>query len=205
MNHLAVKNLAELAKECEIKLIHISTDYVFDGKNHQPYTEEDEVCPISVYGQTKLAGENSIIDVNPNNSLIIRTSWVWSLFGNNFVKTMLRLGKERNNLSVVTDQIGSPTYAGDLAKAILSIIPQLKNKDVDVFHYTNEGVCSWYDFTKAIFEIQKLNVEVKSILTKDYPTPAKRPFYSVLNKQKIKEKYSIEIPYWRDSLSIIKE
>lgn len=204
VNHLAVKNLAEISKKYRIKLIHISTDYVFNGENYQPYTEDDKVNPVSVYGQTKLAGENALIEINPENSVIIRTSWVWSTFGNNFVKTMLRLGKERKTLSVVSDQVGSPTYAGDLAKAILAIIPQLKLNKVEVYHYTNEGVCSWYDFAKAVFEEQQLKVEVKSILTKDYPTPAKRPFYSVLNKQKIKERYNVEIPYWKDSLSILK-
>lgn len=203
VNHLAVQNMAELAKFNQIKLIHISTDYVFNGENYQPYTEDDKVNPVSVYGQTKLAGENALMEINPENSVVIRTSWVWSTFGSNFVKTMLRLAESRSELSVVSDQIGSPTFAGDLAKTILAIVPKLKTKSTEVLHFTNEGVCSWFDFSKAIFEIYQLDVEVKPIATKDYPTPAKRPFYSVLNKQKIKEMYDVEIPYWRDSLSIL--
>lgn len=200
INHLAVKNFAELAKEYNIKLVHVSTDYVFDGTNHKPYAETDAPNPQSVYGITKLAGEQAMQTINPSNAIIIRTSWVYSSYGNNFVKTMLRLGKERDELSVVADQIGSPTYAGDLARAILEILPQIKNETVELFHYSNEGVCSWYDFAKAIFEIERLIIKVKPIESVQYPTPAKRPFYSVLNKTKIKEVFQVEIPFWKESL-----
>jgi dTDP-4-dehydrorhamnose reductase len=200
INHLAVANFAKLAKDKNIKLVHISTDYVFDGTNYQPYIESDIPNPKSVYGKTKLEGELAMQEINPNNSIIIRTSWVYSKFGNNFVKTMLRLGKEHQNLNVVADQIGTPTNAADLAKAILDILPKINNTNLELFHYSNEGVCSWYDFAKAIFQIEGLIVRLTPIETKDYPTPAERPFYSVLNKQKIKESYKLVIPYWKDSL-----
>jgi dTDP-4-dehydrorhamnose reductase len=173
---------------------------VFDGKNYKPYVETDTPSPRSVYGQTKLDGELAMQHINPENSIIIRTSWVYSKFGNNFVKTMLRLAETRNEISVVADQIGSPTNAGDLAKAILKILPKIKNETVEVFHYSNEGVCSWYDFAKAIFEIKKIDVILNPIESIQFPTPAKRPYYSMLNKKKIKEKYSLFIPYWRESL-----
>ncbi len=200
INHLAVKNFASIAKEKNIKLIHISTDYVFDGTNYIPYIETDTPNPQSVYGATKLAGENSLKEINPSNSIIIRTSWVYSKYGNNFVKTMLRLAKERNELSVVIDQIGSPTYARDLAQTILEIIEKIKNRKVEIFHYSNLGVCSWYDFARAIFEINDIKLELSSIETSNYPTSAKRPNYSVLNKTKIKNNFNIEIPNWQDSL-----
>lgn len=200
INHLAVANFAQIARDKNIQLVHISTDYVFDGTSHKPYTETVTPNPRSVYGKTKLDGELAMQKINPENSIIIRTSWVYSKFGNNFVKTMLRLGKEHKKLSVVADQIGTPTNAADLAKAILIILPKINNKTVDLFHYSNEGICSWYDFAKAIFEIGGLTLSVSPIETKDYPTPAKRPCYSVLNKRKIKEVYHIDIPYWKDSL-----
>lgn len=200
INHLAVKNFAELAKERGIQLVHVSTDYVFDGTSHTPYVESQETNPKSVYGKTKLDAELAIEEINPGNSIIIRTSWVYSSYGNNFVKTMLRLGKERDELGVIFDQIGTPTYAKDLARVILKIIPKLDNNDIEVFHFSNEGVCSWFDFAKAIFDIAKLNVKVNPIETNQYPTPAERPSYSLLNKSKIKNKFEIEIPYWRDSL-----
>jgi dTDP-4-dehydrorhamnose reductase len=200
INHLAVANFAQIAKENNIKLIHISTDYVFDGTAHKPYTETDTPNPQSVYGATKLAGEIAMQQINPANSIIMRTSWVYSSYGNNFVKTMLRLGKERDEISVVADQIGTPTNAGDLAQAILTIVSEIKNTTVELFHYSNEGVCSWYDFAKTIFEIKNLTVKVNPIETSQYPTPAERPFYSVLNKASIKEKYQVEIPYWKDAL-----
>jgi len=202
INHLAVANFAQIAKDKNIKLIHISTDYVFDGTNHKPYIETDIPNPQSVYGKTKLDGELVMQQINPANSIIIRTSWVYSKFGNNFVKTMLRLAETRDELSVVADQIGSPTNAADLAEAILNILPQVSNETVEVFHYSNEGVCSWYDFAKAIFEIVNTKVKVNAIESAQYSTPAKRPFYSVLNKRKIKAGYQIETPYWRESLYI---
>jgi dTDP-4-dehydrorhamnose reductase len=201
INHLAVNNFAKIAKEKNLKMIHISTDYVFDGQDYKPYVESDTVNPQSVYGETKLAGENSMLKINPKNSIIIRTSWVYSSYGNNFVKTMLSLGSEREELSVIFDQVGTPTYARDLAVVILEVLPQLDNNEVEVFHFSNEGVCSWYDFAKAIFEIKDLPVKVNPIQTFQYPTPAKRPFYSVLNKSKIKDKYKVDIPYWKESLT----
>ncbi|MFD1294194.1 dTDP-4-dehydrorhamnose reductase [Lutibacter holmesii] len=197
INHLAVANFAQLAKEHHIKLIHISTDYVFDGTNHKPYVESDVPNPQSVYGKTKLAGEQAMQTINPANSIIIRTSWVYSRFGNNFVKTMLSLGKERDTLNVVADQIGTPTNAADLAQAIVTIMPKIENTIVELFHYSNEGICSWFDFAQAIFEIEGIAIKVNPIESSQYPTPAKRPFYSVLNKKSIKEKYLLEIPYWK--------
>ncbi|MDC1505113.1 dTDP-4-dehydrorhamnose reductase [Winogradskyella sp.] len=200
INHLAVANFAQIAKNKNIKLIHISTDYVFDGTNHKPYTEIDTPNPKSVYGQTKLDGELAMQQINPTNSIIIRTSWVYSKFGNNFVKTMLRLAESRDEISVVADQIGTPTNAADLAEAILNILLKISNETVELFHYSNEGVCSWYDFAKAIFEIKEISIKVNPIENTQYPTPAERPYYSVLNKSKIKEVYGIEIPYWKKSL-----
>jgi dTDP-4-dehydrorhamnose reductase len=200
INHLAVRNFAEIARTHNSKLIQISTDYVFDGTNHRPYIEKDQPNPQSVYGKTKLDGEEAIKKINPENSIIIRTSWVYSSYGNNFVKTMLRLGKERDELGIIFDQVGTPTYAKDLAKYILDIVPQLKSKSVDVYHYSNEGVCSWYDFAKAIFQLSGISVNVKPIQTFQHPTPAQRPSYSCMNKSKIKEQFNIEVPYWKDSL-----
>ena len=200
VNRKAVKKLSIIAKELDIKLIHISTDYVFDGKNFKPYVEEFQTNPQSVYGKTKLDGENEIRDINPLNSIIIRTSWVYSYYGNNFVKTMLRLGKEKEELGVIFDQIGTPTYAKDLAKTILDIIPQIENSKVEIYNYSNEGVLSWYDFAKEIMKMAKLNCKIKAIETYQYPTPAKRPHFSLLNKSKIKSKFNLEIPYWKDGL-----
>lgn len=203
INATASKYLAEIAKECNCKFVHVSTDYVFDGTNYKPYVETDIPNPASIYGKTKLQGEIFIQEINPKNTIIIRTSWVYSSFGNNFVKTMIRLANERDSINVIDDQIGTPTYAADLAKAILTILPEISNDKVDFFHFSNEGACTWYDFAKAIFEIKKLNCKVNPIPTKMYPTPAKRPNYSLLSKSKIKETFKIEIPYWRDSLGIL--
>ena len=200
VNRKAVKKLSIIAKELDIKLIHISTDYVFDGKNFKPYVEEFQTNPQSVYGKTKLDGENEIRDINPLNSIIIRTSWVYSYYGNNFVKTMLRLGKEKEELGVIFDQIGTPTYAAHLAKTILDIIPQIENSKVEIYNYSNEGVLSWYDFAKEIMKMAKLNCKINPIETYQYPTPAKRPHFSLLNKNKIKSTFNIEIPYWKDGL-----
>lgn len=202
INHLAVKHLAELAKIYNCKFIHISTDYVFDGNNYKPYNETDEPNPQSVYGSTKLAGELALQKINPENTIIIRTSWVYSSYGNNFVKTMLKLGKERDFLNVIHDQIGTPTYAADLAKVILEILPNIKNKEVELFHFTNEGVCSWFDFAKAIFESANVNCNVIPISTAQYHSIATRPAYSIMDKTKIKETFNVIIPYWRDSLSV---
>ena len=200
VNRKAVKKLSIVAKELNIKLIHISTDYVFDGKNFKPYVEEFQTNPQSVYGKTKLDGENEIRDINPLNSIIIRTSWVYSYYGNNFVKTMLRLGKEKEELGVIFDQVGTPTYAKDLAITILNIVPQIENSKVEIYNYSNEGVLSWYDFAKEIMKMAKLNCKINPIETYQYPTPAKRPHFSLLNKSKIKSKFNLEIPYWKDGL-----
>ena len=200
INRKAVKKLSIVAKELNIKLIHISTDYVFDGKNFKPYCEEFQTNPQSIYGKTKLDGENEMRDINPINSIIIRTSWVYSFYGNNFVKTMLRLGKEKEELGVIFDQIGTPTYAKDLAKIILDIIPNVNNNKVEILNFSNEGVLSWYDFAKEIMKMAKLNCKINPIETYQYPTPAKRPHFSLLNKSKIKSRFNIEISYWKDSL-----
>ncbi len=200
INHLAVENFARLAKEKGIGLIHVSTDYVFDGNARQPYKETDTPNPQSVYGATKLAGEKAMQKMNPANSAILRTSWVYSSYGSNFVKTMLRLGKERNELRIISDQLGSPTYAQDLARTILEILPKIKNDEVAIYHYSNRGSCSWYDFARAIFAISQIPVKVIPIKTSEYNTVAKRPPYSILDKTKIKEEYQLEIPHWKDSL-----
>ena len=200
INHLAVKYLAQIAKEKQIKLIHISTDYVFDGKNYKPFIETDSTNPQGVYGKSKLDGEEALKDVNPKNSIIIRTSWVYSSFGANFVKTMLRLGKERESLGVIYDQVGTPTYARDLARAILDILPKIQNKSTQIYHYSNEGVLSWYDFAREIMRMAKIDCVVNPIESSQYPTPASRPHYSLLNKSKIKEEFNITIPFWKDSL-----
>lgn len=200
INHLAVVNMARIAKNYNIKLIHISTDYVFNGENFRPYIETDITNPQGIYGATKLASEKAIQSINPKSAIIIRTSWVYSYYGTNFVKTMIHLGSERESLGVIFDQVGTPTYARDLASAILQILPKLNNQDVEVYNYSNEGVASWYDFAREIIRIAKLNCQVNPIETVDYPTPAKRPHYSVLNKNKIKQDFDIKIPYWKDSL-----
>ncbi len=204
INHLAVKQLAEIAKYQNTKLIHISTDYVFNGQQYRPYIENDDVEPQSVYGQSKLKGEQALLTILANNGLIIRTSWVYSAYGNNFVKTMLRLGQERDSLNVIFDQVGTPTYAHDLAEAIMAIVnTETFNQQkvaTEIYHYSNEGVCSWYDFAKTIFELSNIDCNVSPIETKDYPTPATRPHYSLLNKAKIKQQYAITIPYWKDAL-----
>ena len=200
INRKAVKKLALVSQELNIKLIHISTDYVFDGKNFKPYCEEFQTNPQSIYGKTKLDGENEMRDINPKNSIIIRTSWIYSYYGNNFVKTMLRLGKEKEELGVIFDQVGTPTYAAHLAKTILDIVPQIENSKVEIYNYSNEGVLSWYDFAKEIMKMAKLNCKINPIETYQYPTPAKRPHFSLLNKNKIKSTFNIEIPYWKDGL-----
>lgn len=181
------------------KVIHISTDYVFDGKNYQPYLPEDGTNPISVYGKTKRAGELAVLD-NAKVAVIIRTAWLYSAHGNNFAKTMRRLGAEKDSLNVVVDQIGSPTFAGDLAKAIVAILPQMNESNKGIYHYTNEGVCSWYDFATEIMSLSGLSCKVNPIPSSAYPTKATRPFYSVLSKEKIKNVFNIEIPYWKESL-----
>ena len=203
VNANGVLNLVNALEKVDGKLIHISTDYVFDGNNFLPYKESDPVSPIGVYGKTKRAGELVILN-SSIDALVIRTSWLYSAFGNNFVKTMLKLGHERDELGVIFDQVGTPTYACDLAKTCLDILLDKSSENISVkgkiYHYSNEGVTSWYDFAKAIMELGSIDCKVRPIETKDYPTPAKRPHFSVLNKTKIKKDFNIEIPYWRDSL-----
>ncbi|OAV72801.1 dTDP-4-dehydrorhamnose reductase [Bacteroidales bacterium Barb6] len=200
INSEAVRNLSEAAAENHCKLIHISTDYVFDGTNCRPYTETDPACPASAYGRTKLSGEAALQD--NAEAVIIRTSWLYSETGNNFVRTMLRLGKERDELRVVFDQTGTPTYAGDLAKAVFAILLSVEtgNFKPGIYHYSNEGVCSWYDFALKIMNLANLPCQILPVETKDYPTSAARPPYSVLNKTKIKDAYHLTIPHWEESL-----
>lgn len=200
VNVEGAKNIAKGCALRDIPLIHLSTDYVYHNTQNTPFKEGDPTNPQGVYAQTKLEGDEVAIKTNPQ-TIILRTSWVYSTFGHNFVKTMLRLGQERDKLTVIFDQIGTPTYARDIANAILNIIPKM-NKETKwgVYHFSNEGVTSWYDFAKAIFEITDIDCVVQPIETKDYPTPAKRPPFSVLNKGKIKSEFGIEIPHWRDSL-----
>lgn len=203
LNSFAVCVLGEAAREAGAKMIHVSTDYVFSGTGYRPYKETDGTRPVSVYGRTKLAGEEGLMEVCPD-AVIIRTAWLYSEFGSNFVKTVLRLGKEREELGFVFDQIGTPTYAGDLAAIILSVVTaDEKGAFVPgIYHYSNEGVCSWYDFTVKILQIAGIDCRIRPIETKDYPTKAVRPPYSVLNKSKIKETYKIVIPHWETSLRI---
>lgn len=198
INADAVRNLAEAAVACHAGIIHISTDYVFDGNACVPYKEDMPVCPTNVYGRTKLAGEQVLQQVCPD-AIIVRTAWLYSTFCNNFVKTMLRLGTERDTLNVIFDQVGSPTYAADLAKAIFAII-EAPEKVPGIYHFTNEGVCSWYDFTVSIHRIAGITCKVVPIESDAYPVRTPRPHYSVLNKAKIKQTYGIEIPHWEDAL-----
>lgn len=205
INALGAKYLAETCAESGIPLIHFSTDYVYHSRQNTPFQETDPVSPKGVYARTKLAGERAALRANPL-CMVIRTSWVYSEYGQNFVKTMLRLGRERDSISVVVDQIGSPTYAPDLAAAVLEIISLVETGSVSkeaisgIWHYSNEGVCSWYDFASAIFELEKLACKVRPIPSKDFPTPAQRPPFSVLDKSKIKAAFGLEIPHWRESL-----
>ena len=198
VNGHAVGNLAAICKKYFTKLIHISTDYVFDGESETPYIEDDATNPMNTYGASKLLGEQLCIKENAD-AIIIRTSWVYSSFGNNFVKTMLRLMKQRQELNVVADQIGSPTYAADLAKAILALITSGKWES-GIYHYSNQGKISWHQFAQAIKEISGSKAIVHPILTADYPTPAKRPKFSLLNKNKIQTVYELQIPDWKESL-----
>lgn len=203
INCEAVANLAKAAKKHGLTLFHISTDYVFSGDSSKPHEETDTPAPKSVYGSTKLAGERAIQE-SGCRAVVIRTSWLYSEYGNNFVKTMLRLGAERESLRVVCDQIGGPTYAGDLAKVIFLLIEKgLTHSGTDFYHFANEGVCSWFDFSKAIMEIGGLECRVEAILSSDYPAKARRPAFSVFNLSKIKTAIGMEIPYWRNSLILI--
>lgn len=203
VNGEGVKNLVKTLRKVNGKLIHISTDYVFSGESFVPYKESDPVSPIGVYGDTKREGELFVLD-SDIDGIVIRTSWLYSSYGNNFVKTMLKLGEERNELGVIFDQVGTPTYARDLARACLDIFEKQKNSSLahngNIYHFSNEGVTSWYDFAKEIMFLGDIKCKVNPIETKDYPTLAKRPHYSVLNKFNIKNDFNIQIPYWKDSL-----
>lgn len=198
LNNIAPGYLARAAQANGAAMIQVSTDYVFDGTAHIPYTEEEPTCPASVYGSTKLAGEQNVMD-HCEKAMVIRTAWLYSIYGNNFVKTMIRLGQERDSLGVIFDQIGTPTYANDLAQAIFAAI----NKGVvrGIYHFSDEGVCSWYDFTIAIHRLAGIaSCKVKPLHTADYPAKAPRPHYSVLDKTKIKDTFGIEIPHWEERL-----
>jgi len=201
VNATAVGYLAKACKNADATLIHVSTDYVYGGNACTPYNEEHETVGLSVYGRSKIAGEKEALAAP--KSMVIRTSWLYSSVGVNFVKTMLRLGKERETLNVVFDQVGTPTYAADLANAIMKIVTSSEKNGLKtgIFNYSNEGVCSWYDFAHEIMQQAKLNCVVRPIETKDFPTPTARPHYSVMNKARIKTKYGLVIPHWKDALN----
>lgn len=199
LNALAPGCLADAARRNGAQMVHVSTDYVFDGSKCTPYVEDDEPAPVTVYGRTKLEGERAVMELCPD-AMVIRTAWLYSPHGQNFVKTMLRLGRERDRLGVVFDQVGTPTYARDLARAIYAAIEA--GIRPGIYHYTDEGVCSWYDFAVAIHRLAGIDsCRVSPIRTAEYPTPARRPAYSVLDKQKIKDTYGMTIPHWEDSLA----
>ncbi len=202
VNSMAVFNMVQAAEWIGAKFIHISTDYVFDGLKSTPYTEQDDINPLSVYAQSKADGEKYVLKYN--FGMVIRSSWLYSEFGHNFVKTMLRLASERDEISVVYDQVGSPTYALDLARMIMRIIDNHRSQQVlfqpGLYHFSNEGVASWYDFAHSIFEYMDKDIFIKPIRTSEFPRPAQRPAYSVLDKSKLKALYNISIPHWRDSL-----
>jgi dTDP-4-dehydrorhamnose reductase len=204
INVIGAINLAEVCKKFEVVLLHISTDFVFDGNKKTPYKEVDNTNPSGVYGQTKLDGELAIQAIW-HKHYIVRTSWVYSQFGNNFLKTMLRLASERTTLSVVNDQIGTPTNAVDLAETLVAIIiktnQQTANDDFGIYNFSNEGQCSWYEFAKKIFEFNNIQIDLKPIPTTDFPTPAKRPKYSVLDKSKIIDTFGLQIKSWAESLA----
>ena len=200
VNSTAVENLSKVCKNNGTLLFHISTDYVFNGKHFMPYVETDTVSPDSQYGLSKLKGEEAVM-LNCDKAIIVRTSWLYSSHGNNFVKTLIKLGNERDQLSVVSDQVGTPTYAADLAEAIMVMIASFdETKPKEIYHFSNEGAISWYDFGKAIMKLSNIECAINPIDSKDYPSKANRPFYSVLSKSKIKKHYGVNVPYWEDSL-----
>ena len=200
VNSTAVENLSKVCKNNGTLLFHISTDYVFNGKHFMPYVETDTVSPDSQYGLSKLKGEEAVM-LNCDKAIIVRTSWLYSSHGNNFVKTLIKLGNERDQLSVVSDQVGTPTYAADLAEAIMVMIASFdETKPKEIYHFSNEGAISWYDFGKAIMKLSNIECAINPIDSKDYASKANRPFYSVLSKLKIKKHYGVNVPYWEDSL-----
>lgn len=200
INSLGARNLALISQEFQIKLIHISTDYVFDGTNYKPYNEQDFTNPMSVYGKSKLEGEKSVLEL-AHSAYIIRTAWLYSGFGKNFLTNITRLAQERDSLSIVADQIGSPTYAPDLARAILELIPTLQPHNKQILHYSNQGVASWYDFAYEIINLQQIDCKLTPIPTTSYPTPATRPYYSVLDKTLVTSLLQSPIPHWKTSLT----
>jgi dTDP-4-dehydrorhamnose reductase len=206
INHLAVKQLAVIVKQQKAKLIHMSTDYVFDGESDKAYTETDSTGPINIYGKTKLAGEKALQEIMPTNAIIIRTSWVYSEFGNNFVKTVLKLGIERDEISVVNDQIGSPTYATDLAEVILKIVNNKEfnktEQQTEIYHYSNHGQINWYEFAKEIFTLKNIKCNISTATTAQYKTLANRPKNSLLDNDKIQKYFGIRQQFWKDSLKI---
>ena len=206
INHIAVKKIAEIAKSNNIKLIHISTDFVFDGFKHKPYLETDACSPLNIYGKTKLSGENAILSIMKFDAIIIRTSWLYSEYGNNFVDTILKLTQKNNNLNIVFDQIGTPTYAADLAQVILTIIKSEKfnivKQESKIYHYSNEGQCNWYDFAKEIVNISGTQCTLNPIKTEDYPTTAKRPPNTVMSRDKISKEFGLKINSWNEALKI---
>ena len=200
INAEAVKNLAEIAKKHQLKLVHISTDYVFDGAEKRPYVETDFKHPLNVYGSSKANGEEALLKVNPPNAIIIRTSWLYSSFGNNFVKTMVRLLTSKKRITVIADQTGAPTYARDLANVILSILPKIDSSSTEIYNYSNSGSCTWYLFATKIKSLLQSTCQIETTTSEAYKTKAERPKYSVLNTQKIKETFHLEIPLWENSL-----
>lgn len=199
VNGEAVRHLARTCTEQGIRLVHISTDFVFDGSKNRPYTEEDTVAPLGTYGRTKRLGEEAVLG-STHDGVVIRTSWLYSAHGSNFVKTMLRLGRERDELAVIYDQVGSPTWAGDLAVGILRMLPRLENRKPLIYHYADAGVASWYDLAMAALETAGIRVTVHPIRTEQYPTPAQRPAYSVLDTARFRKDFETSIPHWRRSL-----
>ncbi len=200
VNCQAVQHLLSALNPQETVFVHVSTDYVFDGNKNTPYCEEDSVSPLGVYGSSKLAGEKALLDSWTHNAFVFRTSWLYSSFGANFVKTISRLGQERKELSIVADQVGSPTYAEDLARGLLAVLPSLKGSLSQIYHFANSGVCSWYDIAVQVIQELGLDCKVTPISSQDYPTRAHRPHYSVLWNEKFRKSFQLEIPYWRDSL-----
>ena len=204
INHLAVKRIAEISKKNQIKLIHLSSDFVFDGSKNEPYNENDNAFPINIYGKSKYAGEQAILEVMKTNAIILRTSWMYSEYGNNFVDTILRLSRKNDTLNVVTDQIGNPTYARDLSQLIMKIIMSDKINSIDqsseIFHYSNEGSCSWYDFAREVIKISGNQCIINPILSKKYPSKAIRPKNSSMSKKKVMNEFNIKTISWKDSL-----
>lgn len=202
INNIAVRNLAEACKQFGATFIHISTDYVFDGSSNIPYTEDMPLAPLGVYGVTKLHGEQVVLE-SGCDYIIIRTSWLYSEYGKNFVKTMMMLTEERETLNVVFDQAGTPTYAGDLARVIYNIVENNKYKGNNgIYHFSNEGVCSWYDFAHEISELARTECDIRPCHSNEFPSKVNRPHYSVLDKTKIKTTFGLTIPYWKDSLRV---